>query len=88
MGVKRKDASKLGYIMNKPLIYPNEPARHKLLDIIGDLALVGGFIKGKIIANCPGHKINNLFARAIREAITIGKKPKIGMKLELVPHAV
>lgn len=69
MGVKRKDASKLGYIMNKPLVYPNEPARHKLLDIIGDIALVGYFIKGKIIANCPGHKINNLFARAIREAI-------------------
>lgn len=69
MGVKRKDANKLGYIMNKPLAYPNEPARHKLLDIIGDIALVGYFIKGKIIANCPGHKINNLFARAIREAI-------------------
>lgn len=69
MSVKRKNASKLGYIMNKPLLYPNEPARHKLLDIIGDLALVGHFIKGKVIANCPGHKINNLFARAIRETI-------------------
>lgn len=69
MGVKRKDAKQLGYIMNKPLLYPNEPARHKLLDIIGDIALVGYFIKGKIIANCPGHKINNLFARAIRENI-------------------
>lgn len=69
MGVKHKDAQKLGYIMNKPLLYPNEPARHKLLDIIGDIALVGHFIKGKIIANCPGHKINNLFARAIREAM-------------------
>ncbi|HCO67716.1 MAG TPA: UDP-3-O-[3-hydroxymyristoyl] N-acetylglucosamine deacetylase [Dysgonomonas sp.] len=69
MNVKRKDASKLGYIMNKPLLYANEPARHKLLDIIGDIALVGYFIKGKIIANCPGHRINNLFARAIREKI-------------------
>lgn len=69
MNVKRKDASKLGYIMNKPLLYANEPARHKLLDIIGDIALVGYFIKGKIIANCPGHHINNLFARAIREQI-------------------
>lgn len=69
MGTKRKDAKQLGYIMNKPLLYPNEPARHKLLDIIGDIALVGYFIKGKIIANCPGHKINNLFARAIRENI-------------------
>lgn len=69
MNVKRRNASKLGYIMSKPLLFPNEPARHKLLDIIGDLALVGYFIKGKIIANRPGHSINNLFARAIREQI-------------------
>lgn len=69
LNIKRKNASKLGYIMNKPLLYPNEPARHKLLDIIGDIALVGYFIKGKIIANCPGHQINNLFARAIRQQI-------------------
>lgn len=75
MNVKRKDANKLGYIMNKPLIYTNEPARHKLLDIIGDLALVGQFIKGKIIAHSPGHKINNMFARAIREAVY--PKPKV-----------
>ena len=88
MGVKRKDASKLGYIMNKPLIYSNEPARHKLLDIIGDLALVGGFVKGKIIANCPGHRINNLFARAIREAMTIGKKPKVTLEMEPVSQAI
>lgn len=80
MGVKRKDASKLGYIMNKPLIFANEPARHKLLDIIGDLALTGGFIKGKIIANCPGHKINNEFARAIRQAISCNSRQKIGME--------
>lgn len=66
MGVERRDASKVGYIMNKPLLYSNEPARHKLLDIIGDLALAGGFIKGRIIANRPGHKINNQLARAIR----------------------
>lgn len=66
MGIKNKNAKQIGYIMNKPLLYTNEPARHKLLDIIGDLALVGGFIKGKIIADRPGHKINNEFARAIR----------------------
>lgn len=69
LGSERKDASHLGYIMNKPLLYPNEPARHKLLDVMGDIALTGHFIKGKIIANCPGHHINNLFARAIREKI-------------------
>jgi len=67
MKVPHKDASLQGYIMNKPLMYTNEPARHKLLDVIGDLALVGGFVKGKIIANRPGHKINTCFAKAIRE---------------------
>lgn len=66
MGVKNRNAKQIGYIMNKPLLYTNEPARHKLLDIIGDLALVGGFIQGKVIADRPGHKVNNLFARAIR----------------------
>ena len=71
MGVKRKDASKLGYLMNKPLLFANEPARHKLVDIIGDVALVGYFIKGKIVANCPGHRINNMFARAIRKQLNV-----------------
>ncbi len=71
MSVKRKDASKLGYMMNKPLLYANEPARHKLLDIIGDIALVGYFIKGRIVANCPGHRINNMFARAIRKHLNV-----------------
>lgn len=80
MGVKRRDASKLGYLMSKPLLYTNEPARHKLLDIIGDLALVGYFIKGKVVANCPGHKINNLFARAIRDAIGATKKHSVQLQ--------
>lgn len=66
LGVQHKDASKLGYIMNKPLQYDNEPACHKLLDLIGDIGLVGKFIKGKIIANCPGHNLNNQFARTLR----------------------
>jgi len=65
MGVDRKKIDKSGYILNKPLSYPNEPARHKLLDVIGDIALVGKFIKGKIIAIRPGHRVNNLFARNI-----------------------
>ncbi len=69
MGVEKKDASQLGYIMNKPLVYPNEPARHKLLDVLGDVALIGKPIKGRIIATCPGHKINNQFARLIRKDI-------------------
>ncbi|MDR0768493.1 MAG: bifunctional UDP-3-O-[3-hydroxymyristoyl] N-acetylglucosamine deacetylase/3-hydroxyacyl-ACP dehydratase [Dysgonamonadaceae bacterium] len=71
IGVAHKDASELGYIMNKPLVYNNEPARHKLLDILGDIALIGKPLVGRIIANCPGHKINNLFARVIRKDIKL-----------------
>jgi UDP-3-O-[3-hydroxymyristoyl] N-acetylglucosamine deacetylase/3-hydroxyacyl-[acyl-carrier-protein] dehydratase len=50
-------------------VWPNEPARHKLLDIIGDLALIGRPIKGRIIATRPGHTINNKFARQLRKEI-------------------
>lgn len=69
MKQKTRNSSHLGYLMHKPLIYSNEPARHKLLDIIGDVALVGYFIKGKIIAHNPGHTINNLFSRKIRKVL-------------------
>lgn len=69
IGIPHKDAKQLGYINNKPLTWPNETARHKLLDIIGDLSLVGKPIKGRIIATKPGHTINNKFARAIRKDI-------------------
>lgn len=51
MNVPRMDATKRGFIMHKPLSWPNEPARHKLLDLIGDLALVGKPIKGRICAD-------------------------------------
>ncbi|MBD8347333.1 MULTISPECIES: UDP-3-O-acyl-N-acetylglucosamine deacetylase [unclassified Dysgonomonas] len=80
MGVKRKDASKLGYLMNKPLLFANEPARHKLVDIIGDVALVGYFIKGKIVANCPGHHINNMFARAIRKQLNVSTEADMNIQ--------
>lgn len=69
LGVPHKDATELGYLNNKQIIYPNEPARHKLLDIIGDMALIGKPIKGRIIATRPGHKINNKLARLIRRQI-------------------
>lgn len=69
MGVERKQVNELGYINNKPLIYDNEPARHKLLDVLGDLALIGKYIRGRIIATCPGHSINNKMARLIRKEI-------------------
>ena len=69
LGVPHMDAKKLGYLNNKPLVWNNEPARHKLLDIIGDLALIGKPLQGRIIATCPGHTINNKFARAMRKII-------------------
>lgn len=49
------------------LQYENEPARHKLLDIVGDLALVGKFIKGHILAARPGHAGNVAFAKVLKE---------------------
>ncbi len=56
----------LGSINPNPQMI-NEPARHKLLDVIGDLALAGRFLKGHVIAYCPGHGINNQMARLIRK---------------------
>ena len=67
--VPRLDATKLGYIQHKPLVWENECTRHKLLDIIGDMALIGRPIKGRIIATRPGHTINNNFARLMRREI-------------------
>ena len=71
MGVPHMDADQLGYINHKPLVWPNECARHKLLDVIGDLALIGKPIKGRIIATRPGHTINNKFARQMRKEIRL-----------------
>jgi UDP-3-O-[3-hydroxymyristoyl] N-acetylglucosamine deacetylase/3-hydroxyacyl-[acyl-carrier-protein] dehydratase len=98
LGVPRMDAKKLGYLNHKPLVWNNEPARHKLLDIIGDLALIGKPLQGRIIATCPGHTINNKFARAMRKIIRehqiqapiydSNKEPVMDIKRikELLPH--
>jgi UDP-3-O-[3-hydroxymyristoyl] N-acetylglucosamine deacetylase/3-hydroxyacyl-[acyl-carrier-protein] dehydratase len=67
--VEHRDATELGYIQHKPLQWENECTRHKLLDVIGDMALIGKPIKGRIIATRPGHTINNKFAREIRKEI-------------------
>ena len=67
--VSHMDATKLGYIQHKPLVWENECTRHKLLDVIGDMALIGKPIKGRIVATRPGHTINNKFARLIRKEI-------------------
>lgn len=69
IGSEHRDAQQLGYLNHKPLVWQNEPARHKLLDIIGDMALIGRPIKGRIIATRPGHTINNKFARLMRKEI-------------------
>lgn len=65
--VPRIDATKIGYIQHRPLQWDNECTRHKLLDIIGDMSLIGKPIKGRIIATRPGHTINNKFARLMRQ---------------------
>src|SRR5512137_1361500 len=58
-----------GILNNTELRYPNEPARHKLLDIVGDLALVGHPIKGKVVATRPGHLANTRLAKLMRQEI-------------------
>ena len=63
------DATKIGYIQHRPLQGDNACTRHKLRDIIGDMALIGKPIKGRIIATRPGHSINNKFARQMRREI-------------------
>lgn len=73
IGVPHKDATELGYLNNKEIQYPNEPARHKLLDIIGDMALIGKPIRGRVIATRPGHKINNQLARVVRKQIKMNE---------------
>ena len=67
--VEHRVASELGYIQHKPIVWENECTRHKLLDVIGDMALIGKPIKGRIIATRPGHSINNKFARLLRKEI-------------------
>jgi UDP-3-O-[3-hydroxymyristoyl] N-acetylglucosamine deacetylase/3-hydroxyacyl-[acyl-carrier-protein] dehydratase len=60
-----------GILNNVDLAFPNEPARHKLLDVIGDLALCGVRLKGRIIANKPGHHANVEFAKILRKNIKL-----------------
>ena len=66
-----------GILDNLTLNYPNEAARHKLLDVIGDLALVGVRIKGKVIANKPGHFVNTQFAKKLNKYYKTQKKKNV-----------
>lgn len=69
MGAPHKQVNEFGFIQEKPLVADNEPARHKLMDVIGDIALIGRNLKGKVLANRPGHTINTAFAKKIRKEI-------------------
>lgn len=80
-GEKKMAVNSNGYLNNLELRFPNEPARHKLLDLVGDLSLVGMPFKAQIIANRPGHASNVAFARKIKEHI---KKNK--MRAEIPPY--
>ena len=88
-----------GILDNLSLHYPNEAARHKLLDVIGDLALIGMKIRGKVIAEKPGHSINAKFAQKVSELIKSDRKnilPKLNFDkkplmnsnqiMDVIPH--
>lgn len=66
-----------GVLNTSPLRVDNEPARHKLLDIVGDLALTGVFIKGHILAARPGHAGNTAFAKILRKHMHEAEKPNL-----------
>ncbi len=69
LGKTNVKAENIGYLSNEPLRFENEPARHKMLDLIGDLALIGKPIKGKVIAVCPGHTANADLTKKLRKEI-------------------
>ena len=66
-----------GILDNLTLHQPNEAARHKLLDVVGDLALIGTRIKGKVIANKPGHQVNTQFAKKLAKTIKLERRNKV-----------
>lgn len=69
MKVPHMKVEQLGYINPTPLKWDNEPARHKLMDVIGDLALIGRPVKGRVVAIRPGHTVNNKFTRMVRKEV-------------------
>lgn len=69
MNVPHMTLNTLGYINPTPLKWENEPARHKLVDVLGDLALIGRPLKGRVVAIRPGHSINNKLGRVLRKEV-------------------
>ncbi|PJB15041.1 MAG: UDP-3-O-[3-hydroxymyristoyl] N-acetylglucosamine deacetylase [Flavobacteriales bacterium CG_4_9_14_3_um_filter_32_8] len=86
LGKPHIKVEKEGILNNLTLHFQNEPARHKLLDIIGDLALVGKPIKGHILAARPGHKGNVDFAKIIKNEIK--RTAKLGPKIDLTKDPI
>ena len=89
----KSDIIKKGILNNKELLWENEQAKHKLLDLVGDLGLAGGDVKGKIVATKPGHKINVLFTKKLLSQVNKNKdimKTKPLMKIDdikkILPH--
>lgn len=76
-GKENVSISANGVLDNLTLNYPNEAARHKLLDVIGDLALTGVKLKGKVIANKPGHFVNTQFAKKLNRQWKLQKKKNV-----------
>ena len=76
LGIKDIKIEKEGVLNTTKLRFPNEPARHKLLDLIGDISLVGMPIQGKIVAKKPGHQANVAFAKLLKQHISEFKKLK------------
>ena len=74
MGRERLSVDRHGILNTTKLKFQNEPARHKLLDVIGDLSLIGCPIKGKIVARKPGHSINTAFAKKLKEELREQRK--------------
>lgn len=69
MNAPHKNVSEFGMINDQPLSHDNEPARHKLMDLVGDLALIGRPLKGRVIATRPGHTINSQIAKLLRRDV-------------------
>ena len=69
VGISDMKLDKLGYINPTPLRWDNEPARHKLMDVLGDIALIGRPLRGRVVAIRPGHTVNNKFARMLRREV-------------------
>lgn len=76
MGVERVTVNKEGVLNTVDLKFKNEPARHKLLDIIGDVSLLGKRIKGRIVATRPGHTVNVEFTRLLKRKYQEQRKLK------------